>query len=419
MKYCKCLFILIVLVLITAGLSGCYITSATPETNEIIYMNPGDTQLFKVEGPDSTKLSQYKYSWVIERYRDSKFEVEETNTDSNEFNFISNPDGEETNNVRIVCNLLQKKTRFICTNVPNEGCDWKSVWEIIDIKRWELRISQDPPIWNGDYCIENQKDVELLSDFSEVTGNLFVGTDNISMGSYTINSLADLENITKVRGDLTILGNMRLLNLEGLHNLTFIGGSLGIRYNGLLNLNSLSDLTSVGANISIYSNRDLNSLDGLNNIDKIPGSLRLEHNYNLTSIKALSNITSIENDVSIYANDKLPDLDGLNNITSVGGDLNIGAPVYHEDGITYFGNDSLNSIEALSNITSIGTSLRIISNNNLEALSLFGLKSVGDDFIIKLNSKLCNSLADELRDQVEEHNSIIGVIEISDNRNCL
>src|SRR5690606_34942976 len=62
--------------------------------------------------------------------------------------------------------------------------------------------------------------------------------------------------------------NPNLTNLDGLSNLTSVGGYLFIDSNSnLTNLDGLSNLTSVGADLVIQSNSSLTDISGLQNID--------------------------------------------------------------------------------------------------------------------------------------------------------
>ena len=73
----------------------------------------------------------------------------------------------------------------------------------------------------------------------------------------------------------------------------------------------------------IYNNDALTNLDGLSNITSVGGYLRIEGNDVLTNLDGLSNITSVDGRLYIEGNDVLTNLDGLSNITSVGDDFYI------------------------------------------------------------------------------------------------
>src|SRR5690606_32750100 len=56
-------------------------------------------------------------------------------------------------------------------------------------------------------------------------------------------------------------------NLDGLSNLTQIGGALYIQANSLTNLDGLSALESINGDLGIYNNAVLTDISGLQNID--------------------------------------------------------------------------------------------------------------------------------------------------------
>src|SRR5690606_18327572 len=88
-----------------------------------------------------------------------------------------------------------------------------------------------------------------------------------------------------------IYNNSNLIYLDGLSNLTSVGGHLYIRSNSSLNnLDGLSNLTSVGGYLRIYNNSNLTDLDGLSNLTSIGGYLVIESNSSLTDISGLQNI---------------------------------------------------------------------------------------------------------------------------------
>ncbi len=93
--------------------------------------------------------------------------------------------------------------------------------------------------------------------------------------------------------------------LEGLNNLTNIGGSLTVHYTGSGNLVGLNNLISIGGDLDV-TQTCIDSLTGFGNVTSIGGKLRLRHNHFLSNISGLSNIdqASIE-ELHIYGNDFL------------------------------------------------------------------------------------------------------------------
>ncbi len=115
---------------------------------------------------------------------------------------------------------------------------------------------------------------------------------------------SDFPTCTKIGGQVRIEGtfdlniNTSLVNLSGLDNLIFIGGSLEIsNCDLLLDLTGLNNVTSIGGSLSILDNQNLNSLVGLENLTSISGDLvigRFENGNNpsLTNLSGIDNINS-------------------------------------------------------------------------------------------------------------------------------
>ena len=70
-----------------------------------------------------------------------------------------------------------------------------------------------------------------------------------------VENLDGLANITSVGGSLYIQNNAALTNLDGLANIASVGDQLAIRNNAALtNLDGLASITSLAGNLSIYRN---------------------------------------------------------------------------------------------------------------------------------------------------------------------
>jgi len=124
---------------------------------------------------------------------------------------------------------------------------------------------------------------------------------------------------TEILGGVTIDGN-DISNLNGLSEITHIGGNLWLNYFGggnntsLNNLIGLEGLTSIGDNLLIEYNQNLTSLAGLDNLTSIGSNLEISGNNSLTNITALGNLTSIGWCLKIQENSILSSLEGLQNI---------------------------------------------------------------------------------------------------------
>lgn len=71
---------------------------------------------------------------------------------------------------------------------------------------------------------------------------------------------------------------------------------------GITNLDGLSQITSIGGNLYIQGNSILMSVDGLNQITSIEGNLYIQDNPALMNVDGLSQITSIGGDLIVADN---------------------------------------------------------------------------------------------------------------------
>jgi hypothetical protein len=200
--------------------------------------------------------------------------------------------------------------------------------------------------------------------------------------------------------------NDSLLNLTGLENLTYIGGSLNLGrtqpypYYGnpsLINLTGLGNLTRVEGDLNIAHNSSLVNLFGLNNLTTIEGNLAIKSNGSLINLSGLENLSSIEGDLTIGGyyggNGSLEDISALSNLTSIGGGLQIGP---------YPGtSNKLKGLEGLQNITSVGYILitgndSLISLEALSNLNYVSLIEIRDNQILKSLAGLENVFTDSI-----------------------
>jgi hypothetical protein len=163
------------------------------------------------------------------------------------------------------------------------------------------------------------------------------GSVNIMNG--IIDNLNGLSNITFIGGSLSIGMIEELTSLSGLNNLTSIGDYMQIDINAqLLNFNGLDQLTSIGCDMVIIGNGSLENFSGLENLSFIGGRMIIEWNENLQSFTGLENLTSVEGGLYFNSNHHLVELTGLENLSNTGGSVQI---LY---------NSNLNSIQGLSGI---------------------------------------------------------------------
>ena len=139
----------------------------------------------------------------------------------------------------------------------------------------------------GDVVLSSQDEVDSFSA-AYITGNLTnSGADIVDLTSLSL--------LDSVGGYLSIYDNDVLTNLDGLSNLTFVGGSLNLGFdvpggrtgsyiqgnNSLSTLNGLSNLSTVGVNLNIKGNKVLTNLDGLHGLVSVGGDLVIAGNVKL------------------------------------------------------------------------------------------------------------------------------------------
>ena len=223
----------------------------------------------------------------------------------------------------------------------------------------------------------------------EIEGDLTV----LEASPGTILDLKGLSQLTAIYGDLNIgtswqFGNTALRSLEGLENITFIGGNLTIASNHELeSLSPLKNLDSVGVDISVRYCFSLPSLEGLENLEIANRNLFIENNTLITSLKGLDNIRFVGKILSVKNNESLLSLEGLEKLRKVvqatfiidNKDLkslesltNLNYP----GSLGIHGNDDLFTLKGLENLDTIGNGAELSSTNFLQIVGNARLRSL-------------------------------------------
>ncbi len=251
--------------------------------------------------------------------------------------------------------------------------------------------------YTGNLSLHTQTDIDNFS-YSEVTGNLII-TEASPNSIVNLNGLSDL---TTVGGALDIISNAAITNLDGLSHLKSVGGNLFIDDNfSLTNLDGLSSLISVGGDLEVSHNTALSDFSGLYALLRVnyrlAGSYSVTQNasnpsqqqivdggsssvpfYGNTYIGSQAdvdafNYTEVTGDLGIFSGSAVTNLDHLSSLTSVGGYLNIqqNSAITNLDGLSNLtsvgflsiqSNYALTNIDGLSNLTSVSGPIRIWSN---------------------------------------------------------
>ncbi len=218
--------------------------------------------------------------------------------------------------------------------------------------------------------------------------------------STPIYNLNGLSQVTSIGGDIRIYGNHLLENLTGLDNLTIVGGLDIYENDALVDLTGLENISIVEGSVNIgwyyygSENRSLESIAALQNVDTITGSLVLRGNPELRSPIGLENLKYVGSDLIIHGNHNLESLAGLESLGTIMGNLEIG---YGDEFLTApfeLGNRALKSLEGLENLNTIEGSLIIANQDSLTTLSeLENVSFAGVDHLEIFNNSnlsVCN-----------------------------
>jgi len=119
---------------------------------------------------------------------------------------------------------------------------------------------------------------------------------------------------------------MKLKNITGFNNLSYIGGYINIYNNNALKIisgfNKLSQIINKSG-FTIIFNELLTEVNGFNSLQIINGELIIENNNNLVSVDGFNQLNSVEGNIYITSNPALVSFIGLSNLTLITGGLKI------------------------------------------------------------------------------------------------
>lgn len=273
-------------------------------------------------------------------------------------------------------------------------------------------------VCNNDYILNSQAEVDAFPGCDFVNGNLRIeGADIVD--------LTPLASLSGISGLLEIQNNTTLLSLEGLNNLTTVGGLLMSGNPVLASLSPLANLHSdailplviesqaaltnlhglegiTGANyLRIQGNTNLQTLTGLDNLAIVRGEFLLTQNPALLHLDQLSKLTALQSTLILDDNPLLENLHGLSHLTSIGGTLFLN------------GTNKLTNLQGLQNVTSM-YAVDIKDNEFLQNLDALSSITSLNSLRVRNNAVLsdCCGLYPVL-----SANGVSGVIEISGNPN--
>lgn len=199
----------------------------------------------------------------------------------------------------------------------------------------------DGGIYEGNITLFSQASVDAFGDknYTEITGDLII---NRHHNEGIIENLESLSSLKRIGGSLEIK-DINTPDLEGLHNITFVGGDLTIYVIGE-DLSGLEGITEAGGNLAIRG-INLNTLEGLNNLQSVTSV-----SITGTNITTLAPLASIQSNLQFIQFTDLRGVSDLSPLTNSTGDLV--SLILHNC-------EELNDISVLSD--KIGANMKLIS----------------------------------------------------------
>ena len=181
-----------------------------------------------------------------------------------------------------------------------------------------------PP--NGLRELKTQEDVNKLSDCTNITDDVLLGSENCNEES-TIRSLSPTNHIRVIIGKLKMscLSNLAMLTLDGFDNVVQLGG-LEIDSNfALRRITAFGKLTQINGPLVVTNNVNLVTIDGFEGLTEVRDYVQIDRNWNLTSLSGLEQLKRITGDnlsggyfaLSVVNNFELRALDGFRNLKTI------------------------------------------------------------------------------------------------------
>lgn len=171
----------------------------------------------------------------------------------------------------------------------------------------------------GAIHIEENKALTTLEDLGPVKSLQELLIKSSGSGLTMLKDLHGLDSLQTITGNLTLTSGS--FTLDGLEQLTSVGGDLNMTQIGVQSLAPLGKLTSIGGTLTVFSCH-LPDLKGLNHHISMR-SLDLEWNNSIASLSGLDSLQILEGNLSIEYNGLLADLRALKNLSAVNGKIDI------------------------------------------------------------------------------------------------
>lgn len=179
----------------------------------------------------------------------------------------------------------------------------------------------DKGVWQGDFYLKNNTDMQNIMRYSSVAGDLIIQPQLFDdpIGEFIL--LPHTEEGKAISPMLT-------LTLKSLSNLTQIGGSLIIRYTDFVTLDGLENIHTIGKDLIIERNSMMMQLYGLSSLTSVGGSVIINKN-NLLSALGMDQLENIGADLRFSNNLFLP-VSEMENLRDQVGEENIGGEIVFE-----------------------------------------------------------------------------------------
>lgn len=264
-------------------------------------------------------------------------------------------------------------------------------------------------------------DISRLTAIKEIKGDLVIDS--------FVENLDNFDDLERVEGNLQIVSNSRLENVNGFNKLTYFENMIiGVNVS-LTEVKGFQNLRSTGGEVQISGNPLLKTITAFPVLETIGDQLFIFRNLELESMTSFNNLISIGEKLVIEENVKLLTINGFNNLETVGGDLRIGSsfltsiegfsklreitggvlissfypgsqspnltsiPDFNAlqtigDGL-YMTQSGLTDIGGFNNVTSFTGSFIALENSNLQAISGFtSLSEISSSVEITINGAL-------------------------------
>ncbi|MFZ1703618.1 MAG: T9SS type A sorting domain-containing protein [Saprospiraceae bacterium] len=173
----------------------------------------------------------------------------------------------------------------------------------------------------------------------------------VTVTGNNIKNLDGLSDLIEIKGDLIIGGCDSLLTIDGLENVTSIGGAVRVQDNQQLSSIGLKNLAKLPGDYCYISNNPfVTTLEGLGQLDSVWGIFQIWNMDSITNLNGLGNMRYAGNDFAIFRNRNLQNLDGIGKLEHI------------VEGLRVYENENLTSILSLSSQLKIDGAL-VVNNN--------------------------------------------------------